>query len=149
MMEIVITNETENDRKKIYQILQQIASKSNITIRDIAVGGEMTFLLENYTLVRLRCRDIIYFEYINRKIRIVTTQNDYICIKEKIGDIAKKMKKYGFAMSHQSFVVNMYQIEKITTKSLVMKNGDSVYLAQKRAAVIRKELRSQSAKILL
>ena len=34
-------------------------------------------------------------------------------------------------------------------KEIIMKNGDSVYLAQKRAAAIRKELRSQSGKILL
>ena len=33
--------------------------------------------------------------------------------------------------------------------SLVMKNGDKVYLAQKRVSLIRKELRSQGVKILL
>lgn len=118
-------------------------------IREMAVLEEVTFLLEDYTLVRLQCRDIFYFEYMNRKVKIVTVHREYICIKEKIGDIASKMRQFGFIMSHQSFVVNMYQIDKIMPQLLIMKNGDRVYLAQKRAAVIRKELRSQSEKILL
>ena len=120
-----------------------------MVIKEKAVLGEVTFLLEDYTLVRLRCRDIFYFEYMNRKVKIVTVQKEYICKKERIGDIAKRMEQFGFVMSHQSFVVNMYQIDKITPQLLIMKNGDRVYLAQKRAAVIRKELRSQSEKILL
>lgn len=120
-----------------------------MVVKETAVLGEVTFLLEDYTLVRLRCRDIFYFEYVNRKVKIVTVQREYICIKERIGDIANKMKQFGFMMSHQSFVVNMYQIDKITPQLLIMKNGDKVYLAQKRASVIRKELRSQSEKILL
>lgn len=120
-----------------------------MVIKEKAVLGEVTFLLEDYTLVRLRCRDIFYFEYMNRKIRIVTIQREYVCIKERIGDIANKMRQFGFIMSHQSFVVNMYQIDKFTPQLLIMKNGDRVYLAQKRAAVIRKELRSQREKILL
>ena len=85
----------------------------------------------------------------NRKIKIVTEGKEYICINEKIGDIAKRMKPYGFAMCHQSFVVNLHEINKIGSHELVMRNGDHVYLAQKRAAAIRKELRSQREKILI
>ncbi len=109
----------------------------------------VTFLSKDYSLIRLRCRDILYFEYFERKIRIVTKDTDYICINEKIGDIAKRMKPYGFSMCHQSFVVNLYAIAGIGTQELMMKNGDTVYLAQKRASTIRKELRSQRGKILI
>ena len=82
----------------------------------------VTFLSKDYSLIRLRCRDILYFEYFERKIRIVTKDTDYICINEKIGDIARRMKPYGFSMCHQSFVVNMYQIDRITPQLLIMKN---------------------------
>ena len=50
------------------------------------------------------------------------------------------MKPYGFAMSHQSFVVNLYYVDKISNQMLIMKNGDKVYLAQKRASALRKQL---------
>ena len=43
-------------------------------------------------------------------------------------------------MSHQSFVVNLYYVDKITSQTLIMKNGDTVYLAQKRASAVRKKL---------
>ena len=149
MIKITLCNESEDDRNEIYRLLQGLVEKSKIIIQEIPMWNEVTFLSENHTLIRLRIRDIYYFEYYNRKVKIVTTESIYICIGEKIGDIAVKMKGFGFAMSHQSYVVNLYQIAKITQQLLIMKNGDTVYLAQKRAATIRKELRSQSEKILL
>ena len=122
-----------------------------ITMDDeaFAMRCTVTFLSKDYSLIRLRCGDILYFEYFERKIRIVTQDSDYICINEQIGEIARRMKPYGFSMCHQSFVVNLYAIAGIRTQELIMKNGDTVYLAQKRASTIRKELRSQSGKILI
>ncbi len=98
------------------------------------------FLSDQHTLIELSARDIYFFEYFNRKIKIVTKDRTYICIKEKINNIADKMQKYGFAMSHQSFVVNLYHVDKISSQLLIMKNGEKVYLAQKRAAAFRKRL---------
>jgi len=149
MLRITILNETPKDRKEIYSLLQSVAEESDIVIKEILMWNEVVFMTENHTLIQLRNRDILYFEYCNRKIKIVTTKENYICINEKIGNIAEKMRRYGFVMPHQSFVVNPYQVERITTQSLIMKNGDEVYLAQKRASAIRKEFRSQSQKILL
>lgn len=100
----------------------------------------VTFLSDNNTIVELSVKDIIYFEYINRKIRIVTKTGNYLCVSEKIGRIAERMEPYGFAMSHQSFVVNLYQVELIDGLMLLMKNGDRIYLAQKRASSVRKQL---------
>ena len=122
-----------------------------ITVDDetFAMRCTVTFLSKDYSLIRLRRGDILYFEYFDRKIRIVTQDSDYICINEQIGDIARRMKPYGFSMCHQSFVVKLYAIAGIGRQELMMKNGDTVYLAQKRASTIRKELRSQRGKILI
>jgi len=149
MLRITILNETPEDRKEIYELIQRVAEESDIVIKEILLWNGVTFLTENHTLIQLRIRDILYFEYYNRKTKIVTTKEKYICMNEKIGDVAEKMRRYGFVVPHQSFVVNPYQVERITARSLIMKNGDEVYLAQKRASTIRKELRSQSEKILL
>lgn len=99
----------------------------------------VTFLSENNTVIQLSAADIYYFEYRDRKIKIVTKGNTYVC-KDRIGSIAEKMEQYGFAMSHQSFVVNLYCVHEIKKQALVMKNGDEVFLAQKRASAIRKML---------
>lgn len=102
----------------------------------------VTFLSENNTIVELPVKDIIYFEYIGigRKIKVVAKEKTCLCVSEKIGGIADRMKEYGFAMSHQSFVVNLYQVELIDGQMLLMKNGDKVYLAQKRASTVKKQL---------
>lgn len=149
MIKITICNETESDRNEILKLVSKAVAGSNMMIHEIEMCGELSFLSEDHTFIRLRSRDIFYFEYVNRKIKIVTDQVVYICIGEKIGELADKMKKYGFVMSHRSFVVNVHKIERMTSHSLVMKNGDKVYLAQKRVSLIRKELRSQGVKILL
>lgn len=104
-------------------------------------GGRcVTFLTENNTIVELPARDIMYFEYISRKIKIVMKDERQLFISEKIGEIERKMKPYGFAMSHQSFVVNLYQVQCIEGQMLVMKSGERVYLAQKRASTVRKQM---------
>ena len=149
MIKIMVCNETERDRRAIMQMIRKGNANGEVFFGETLVRSMVTFMLENYTLIRLRCRDILYFEYINRKVRIVTSDREYICINEKISDIAKLMEPCGFSMCHQSFVVNLYAIAGIGTQELIMKNGDTVYLAQKRAATIRKELRSQSGKILI
>ena len=100
----------------------------------------VTFKSENNTLIHLPVMDIYYFEYLDRKIRIVTREKVYTCVEEKITGIADKMEPYGFVMSHQSFVVNLYHVDKITAQALIMDNNDEVYLAQKRAATVRKRL---------
>lgn len=99
----------------------------------------VTFLSNDNTIINLKVMDIYYFEYCNRRVKIYTTEDTYIC-KEKINNIAIKMEKYGFAMSHQSFVVNLYYVDKISDQMLIMKNGAKVYLAQKRASAFRKQL---------
>lgn len=149
MIKITVCNETESDREEIVRFLSKMKGKKDVILEQIYHQEMVTFLSEQHTVIRLWCSEILYFEYQNRKIKIVTVEKEYICINEKISDIAEKMKPYGFAMCHQSFVVNLYEIEKIGTQELIMKNGDRVYLAQKRAAAIRKELRSHSGKILV
>lgn len=149
MIKITVCNETETDRKEILHFLSKVKGERDIVFEEIPQLGMVTFLSEQHTVIRLRCSDIFYFEYQNRKVKIVTKGKEYICINEKIGDIAKRMKQYGFAMCHQSFVVNLHEIDEIHSQELIMSNGDHVYLAQKRASAIRKELRSQSGKILI
>lgn len=149
MITITIHNETESDRKNIFQALNKAIEGGKVYFEIESGCSTEMFESKEHVPICLRSDDIFYFEYMNRKIRIVTKEREYICINEKISNIAKRMKPYGFAMCHQSFVVNLHKIEKIGAHELVMRNGDHVYLAQKRASAIRKELRSQRGKILI
>lgn len=124
------------NRKDIFTMLNDALAE----IEKNMYANAVTFQSEDNTLIYLPVMDIYYFEYLKRKIKIVTKDRDYICINEKITGIADRMEKYGFIMSHQSFVVNLYHVDKITSQSLLMQNGAVVYLAQKRASAVRKKL---------
>ncbi len=121
--------------KELFQMMSDALIQTNHN----SDRDTVTFLSENNTSIRLRVKDIYYFEYCDRRVKIFTTEDTYIC-KEKINDIAKRMEQYGFAMSHQSFVVNLYYVDRISDQMLIMKNGAKVYLAQKRTAAFRKQL---------
>lgn len=123
----------------------RMMSDAILQVQENIAVDTVTFLSENNTIIRLPVMDIYYFEYYERKIKIVAKNDTYVYIKEKIGEIAGKMERYGFAMSHQSFVVNLYYVDKITLQTLYMRNGDEVFLAQKRASSFRKRL-MQAAK---
>lgn len=122
-------------KEKVFNLLLDALN----CLRHNARPDEVVFLSENNSIIRLSVPDIYYFEYSQRKIRIVTKVQDYVC-RDKINEIAKRMKPYGFEMSHQSFVVNLYEVEKIVPPNLIMKNGASVDLAQKRQSAIRKAI---------
>lgn len=120
--------------------LFQILSDAVMWVTQNKRKSYVTFFSGKNKAVRLIAMDIYYFEYCSRKVKIFTADKIYICTSEKISSIADKMEPYGFAMSHQSFVVNLYLVERIDGQMLVMKNGARIYLAQKRASKIRKRL---------
>ncbi|MBD5549305.1 MAG: response regulator transcription factor [Lachnospiraceae bacterium] len=99
----------------------------------------ISFVSSGNKVIYLHAMDVYYFEYVNRQVRAVTKDGSFVC-KETISEMAKRMEKYGFAMSHQSFVVNLYHVDSISGQMLIMKNGARVYLAQKRMSAIKHRL---------
>lgn len=127
---------TENDVfYMMYDVFRYKENKLNTDSDD----GVVSFLGEKNIIINLYAMDIYFFEYKDRKVIIVTKDNVYIC-KDKIKDIAKRMERFGFSMSHQCFVVNLYYIENIIGSTIYMRNGKQVCLAQRRASKLRKEL---------
>ncbi|MDE7445143.1 MAG: LytTR family DNA-binding domain-containing protein [Lachnospiraceae bacterium] len=99
----------------------------------------ISFVSSGNKVISLHAMDVYYFEYVNRQVRAATKEGFIVC-KETISEMAKRMEKYGFAMSHQSFVVNLYHVDNMAEQMLIMKNGARVYLAQKRVAGIKNRL---------
>ncbi len=106
-------------------------------IRSRKMSCYESFLSDKNIGFRMLVNEIYYFEYRSRRIKVVTKEGPDIYIRETISSVAERMEKYGFAMSHQSFVVNLYEVDAVCGSMLKMKNGDMVYLAQKRASDIK------------
>ena len=90
-------------------------------------------------LLCLPTEEIYYFEYVNRRVEIVTSDGVY-AMTEKIGKVAKRMESYGFSMPHQSFAVNMLHVQNVLSGRILLDNGMEIPLAQKRQKAWKQEL---------
>lgn len=89
-------------------------------------------------LVCLAAEDIYFFEYVNRRIRIVAGE-EYFMVG-RIGKVYERMKGLGFSMPHQSFAVNMLHVKNVRNQQIYMDNGMAVPLSQKKMKSWKEEL---------
>lgn len=92
-------------------------------------------------MVCLPAEDIYYFEYRNRRIRIVAKEEEYE-MAGRIGQVEERMREFGFSMPHQSFVVNMLHVKNVRAGEIVLDNGMGIPLSQKKQRVWKQELTS-------
>lgn len=90
-------------------------------------------------IVCLPVESVYFFEYENRRIRIVTQKEEYYMV-ERIGNIAKRMKDFGFSMPHQSFSVNMLHVKNVKGQHIYLDNGMEIPLSQKKQKIWKQEL---------
>lgn len=91
-----------------------------------------TIVIKNAgSIIRIRLNDILYFESDKKKLRIVCKNKTY----ETYGTIAQMLEQVGeeFVQCHKSWLVNMNYIEELTSKSVIMSNGEDIAVSQKRA----------------
>lgn len=120
--------------KKMGKVLEEIFSYRNIREKQV--------ILDFKTVEGLTClaaENIYFFEYENRRIRIVAKDGEYHLV-ERIGNIAKRMEPFGFSMPHQSFVVNMLHVKNVRGQQILLDNGMEIPLSQKKLKTWKQEL---------
>lgn len=115
----------------IYRQIDEVLSY----IAPMKTSEELEFQTKS-GLERLRTDEIYYFEYISRHI-IIHSEKGVFQFKGKIAEVSKEMEKYGFALPHKSYVVNLYHVKSLKGYELKMMNGDIVPLSQKRSPEFR------------
>jgi Response regulator of the LytR/AlgR family len=106
--------------------------------RNAPVQNPLEFLTEE-GIVRVDVADIIYLEYLNRKVYLRTQKQSYP-LKRKISDLAAELLDKGFAMPHKSFIVNLYAVKKIKGYDILLTDGTIIPLSQKKSMEFRKAL---------
>ena len=122
------------NKKTIWNVLEEIfrytkAAEKKIILDFHTVDGSLCLPVER----------IYFFEYENRKIRIVTDEEQYY-MSDKIGNVAKRMAEFGFSMPHQSFVVNMFHVKNVKNQQIFLDNGMDIPLSQKKQKIWKQEL---------
>ncbi len=95
--------------------------KQELTVNFAFVEGEQT----------LRAEDIIYIET-NRHRNLFYTKDGTFSIYRKLNDIEKDMEGMDFLRIHQSFLVNMRYIQKISSYVLRLTTGEELSVPKSR-----------------
>lgn len=93
----------------------------------------------NEGIVCVDAAEICYFEFTDRKIRLVTLNGVYT-MRGKISSIYDRTSSLGFSMPHKSFVVNFLHVKNVRNLDIFLDNGDSIPLSQKKQRAWKQEL---------
>lgn len=90
---------------------------------------------KEYLAKKVNLDNIIYFEYVKSKRRILMIQNEgkyeFSYVMDKL---AKEMGKYEFVVCCRGCLINLQHVSKVKGYSIYLDNGDIVPLSQKRVS---------------
>lgn len=90
-------------------------------------------------VIHVKKDEILYFEYLNRKIYMYTKDMCYT-LNGKISTLEKELELDGFYSPHKSFLVNMLAIYSIKGNDIYLSNQKTIPLSQKKAAAFKRQL---------
>lgn len=105
-------------------------------VKLLAVGKE-----ERKPLINLPAKSILYFEYIKmqKEIKIVTDKEDYI-YSETMSKLQDRIKTLGFEICCRGILVNLERIKKIKGYNIILDDGSSLPLSQRRVAQFKERI---------
>lgn len=123
------------NKDRIYKVLDDLMfwynkeeTNQQERIRFKTINGILTIFID----------DLVYFEYSNRRINIVTKNNIYY-MYGKIKDINKKMARYNFISPHAAYIINMNEIKQYykSDNKVIMTDGKEIPISQLKAKGFR------------
>lgn len=102
------------DMNKLSEVLKYIQDKKNNS-RQIMIKQEGEDIVIDLS-------DIIYMESMDKNVRIVTSQSEYIT-RYNISDYEEELKNSGFLRIHRGYLISLSKVKKIVKNDVVM-DGD-------------------------
>lgn len=88
--------------------------------------------------IPLKVENIIYIET-NRHKNIFHTNNETYSIYKKLDELEEALRGYGFVRIHQSFLVNMRYIKKISSYVMYLSTGQELSVPKSRYAAVKEQ----------
>lgn len=126
------------NNQTIYTLLDELL----FWIEDYNIESKIKIPFKTTTgLIYLYTDQILYLEYMNRKIQIVTSDRTYY-MYQTIKDTYKRLKDFGFSCPHAAFIVNLYYVEMIEKghKDIVLKNKKLIPISQLKLKSFKNDL---------
>jgi two-component system, LytTR family, response regulator len=133
----VSKEKAEQQLDEILQYNQEEQEKAEIAkfeVIEFTKEGKLGTTIKDFDV-----KDILYFEYFDRKIKIRLENEEYFFI-DIMKDLAEKMREHGFEICHQCFLVNLRHIKKIKGYEVFLDNDEKLSVSQKKSADFRKRL---------
>ncbi|CAI3549479.1 LytR/AlgR family response regulator transcription factor [Clostridium neonatale] len=96
-----------------------------------SLQNEDKFILTKYNgySSKILLNDIIYIEFVKRKIKVHTLCNIFEYYY-KLSDIEKELSNDGFFRCHKSYIVNLKFVQSYNNTSIILKNGEEIFLSK-------------------
>lgn len=122
--------------RQVTELISQAEDANEMEFYNLTDGSG-----KHYPSLKIRLRDIIYFEYgkRSRKISIILPGETFEC-SCTFGKLAEELQQYDFSVNCRGNIVNLRHIENIKGYSICMDNGKELPLAQKRSVVFKQAL---------
>lgn len=88
--------------------------------------------------IRLRVDDIIYIET-NRHKNVFYTKRQTLSIYRKMDELEEDLKGMGFVRAHQSFLINMKYIERISSYIMFLTTGQEISVPKSRYPEVKRQ----------
>ena len=135
--------------QQVAEFLKQYR-KEEVQLEFHSVSFEENGIVAEKPSILLPVSAIQYFEYIKtkKKVKIVTESVVYE-YPDVISSLGERMQPYGFETSCRGILVNLRNVMKIKGYEVVLRNGASVPLSQKRVTEFKKRLNECVRQLLL
>lgn len=120
---------------QVYKVLDDLLFWHNSDINNIK---ERIRFKTIHGLITICIDEILYFEYKNRRIDIVT-RNTVYHMYDKIKNIAVLMDKYDFVSPHAAYVINMKEISQYlkSENTIIMTDGNKIPISQLKSKMFK------------
>jgi len=117
---------------KADEIIKDLRLAMKLTDR---LGGTFTYKKGQETY-RVAVKDILYFESINRQVKMVTVDGEEL-FYGKLSNVFTQVSKYYFIHIHKSYIVNYLYIAKFSYEEVTMSNNVILPISQSRRKAAR------------
>ena len=98
-------------------------------------------------VVSIDIDNIVYVECL-AKVQSIVTLNETHAVKLTMREVECKLLPFGFVQPHKGFIVNFRHIDRITTRSLLLKDGTVLPISKRRIADTKKAFLQLTTKAL-
>jgi len=118
--------------------LKNVLKKAVVKV--MACSNENFLVISSeHQIKKILLKDILYIESVGRMVKIHCNSGVLETYKQ-IGDLEQTLTDKHFFRCHKSFLLNLEYVSRFDKSEIVMENGDTVFLARKRAKIFQKEI---------